>query len=62
MTDDMMRALFADSEKLRHLTGENHGPFCPSCLRPNIVFFCIGDDESICRECLQDKLEKGRAK
>lgn len=29
---EMQRALEADGEKLRQLTGEDHGPFCPSCL------------------------------
>lgn len=34
MNDEMQRALEADGEKLRHLTGEDHGPFsveCPPC-------------------------------
>jgi len=30
--DEMMRALEADGEKLRQLTGEDHGPFCPDCM------------------------------
>jgi phage terminase large subunit GpA-like protein len=29
---EMQRALELDGEKLRQLTGEDHGPFCPSCL------------------------------
>ena len=27
----MMDALAADAEKLRQLTGEDHGPWCPAC-------------------------------
>jgi DnaJ-class molecular chaperone len=27
MTDEMMKALEADGEKLRQLTGQDHGPF-----------------------------------
>ena len=32
MTKEMQRALEADGEKLRQLTGDDHGPFCPECL------------------------------
>lgn len=31
-THEMMKALEADGEKLRQITGENHGPFCVACL------------------------------
>ena len=37
MTEEMKKALEADGEKLRQLTGEDHGPWevvgwpCPSC-------------------------------
>ncbi len=30
--DEMMRALESDGEKLRAMTGEDHGPHCPECL------------------------------
>ena len=32
MDKEMMKALEADGEKLRKLTGEDHGPFCSECL------------------------------
>jgi ribosomal protein S27E len=28
MDKEMLRALIADGEKLRQLTGEDHGPYC----------------------------------
>ncbi len=32
MDKEMQKALEADGEKLRALTGEDHGPLCPGCL------------------------------
>lgn len=32
MDREMMKALEMDGEKLRQLTGEDHGPWCPNCL------------------------------
>lgn len=53
MDDEMMKALEADGEKLRQLTGEDHGPFalCPTCVglfgmlefpepRPDDPYYC----------------------
>lgn len=29
--NEMMQALMADGETLRQMTGEDHGPWCPTC-------------------------------
>lgn len=54
MNDEMMRALEVDGEKLRQLTGEDHGPFlwCPCEYAP-----CYLPE---CREhgCMCDSAER----
>lgn len=66
MTDrdrEMQKALEADGEKLRQLTGADHGPFCPECLGSGVEVFAVtvyehgcgfshtSTDERPCREC-----------
>jgi len=63
--DEMRKALIADGEKLRALTGEDHGPwdfdednYCPNCGGEGYVancwteYACV-DPESGCDECMQ---------
>jgi hypothetical protein len=59
--DEMMKALLADGEKLRQLTGEDHGPFCPRCLVNPLgskPVFLGADDEHICERCWLHDREK----
>jgi hypothetical protein len=53
MDDEMRRALEADGEKLRQLTGKEHGPFCPRCLINPIdkIFLGSEDEGHICGDC-----------
>lgn len=50
---DMMDALQADGEKLRAMTGEEHGPMCPRCLVNPVDLALLGTDEEghICGTC-----------
>lgn len=47
----------ADGEKLRQLTGQEHGPFCPRCLVNPLgrapVFLGTDDEGYICDKCWQ---------
>jgi hypothetical protein len=53
MNDEVMKALEEDGKKLRGLTGEEHGPFCPRCLVNPLgekpVF--LGPEGHICDAC-----------
>jgi hypothetical protein len=53
MDKEMRRALAADGEKLRQLTGREHGPFCPRCLVASLgtkpIF--LGPEGHICGDC-----------
>lgn len=59
--DEMEKALIEDGEKLRALTGEDHGPFCPECNGDGwyVVpvccgrgqFECCGDPDPAQQEC-----------
>lgn len=55
MDKEMMKALEADGEKLRQMTGEEHGPFCPRCLvnplGPKPIFLDTKTEEHICGNC-----------
>lgn len=60
MDEQMLRALEADGEKLRHLTGEDHGPWttdeptrrCDNCLHMRLETFQSHDappeQETVC--------------
>ena len=56
MTKEMMEALIADGEKLRQLTGEDHGPFCPRCLTRHIDLALLGTEGEghICGKCWEE--------
>jgi hypothetical protein len=53
----MQKALEADGEKLRQLTGEDHGPLCPRCLQHplgiNPIFLGHEGEGHICGDCWQ---------
>lgn len=62
--DEMRRALIADGEKLRQLTGEDHGPDfideeeCWNCGGEGYVYNCFEeyacvDPEGGCDECMR---------
>jgi hypothetical protein len=50
----MLKALEADGEKLRQLTGEDHGPFCPRCLVNHLDLVLLGPEGHICGDCWMD--------
>jgi hypothetical protein len=52
MRDDALtKALEADGEKLRALTGKDHGPFCPHCLGSGIEEVHGSALEVLCGVC-----------
>lgn len=63
-TKEMMAALEADGEKLRQLTGEEHGPFeiCDGCGKPvhrsKIVFNADGSETYRCDPCRRERNRK----
>jgi hypothetical protein len=59
---EMEKALEADGEKLRQLTGQEHGPFCPRCLVNPLDRALLGlfGEGHICGSCwLADRYEVG---
>jgi hypothetical protein len=50
---EMRRALDADGEKLRQLTGREDGPLCPRCLVNPVDKVFLGDESEghICGDC-----------
>jgi hypothetical protein len=61
MDDEMAKALALDGEKLRQLTGEDHGPWemCDTCGDPVpwtcIIFTADGCETFRCDECRTNK-------
>ena len=63
MGKEMQQALAADGEKLRQLTGQEHGPSCPRCLKnpAEPIFPGSPDEGPVCGDCrVKDRAQDWR--